>query len=184
MTPARSPLDVLASLVRKLPQGWALGARGGVLDVLLEAAGVAIAAAERGATDMMVETDPRAAVRLLADFERVLGPSCGRDPATMTLTERQLSAHQRWTARGGASIPYLTGMAANLGVVIAINEFWPTRANAAWAGMPLRPEGCQFVWQVIVPRSTPQARLDTVRCEMRRITPAHTKLVIHREGDI
>lgn len=193
---ARSASTILQNLISKLPNGWALGLRGGVLDAVLEAIATAIADVEQGAENLMRETDPRRANLLLSDFERCLGPDpCGRDLDGLTVQQRQKLAHQRWTAYGGQSIPYMIETAAKLGVNVTIDEFWPSRANSMRAGQRLRPENCQFVWRVNVPglvtvvkfragASRSGHRLGTfevssIECELRRINPAHTHVVFN-----
>ncbi|MFC3074700.1 YmfQ family protein [Shinella pollutisoli] len=154
---ARDLRTISQSLIRKLPTGFALGRRDGVLDTVLGAAGGLLHDAEGAAERMMDEIDPRTAKALLPDFERVLGPDpCGRDRQTLTIEQRQRLAHQRWTARGGQSIPYMVETASRLGSAITIDEFWPSRAGSMRAGQRLRPEGSQFVWRVNLPgRFTP-----------------------------
>jgi uncharacterized protein YmfQ (DUF2313 family) len=178
----------------KIMPGWALGARGGVLDTVMSAGADQIAYVEQLAEDLMSETDPRSAVNLLPDFERVLGPDpCGRDLDPLSIPERQMLAHQRWTARGGQSISYMISIAANLGVTITIEEFWPSKAGRLKAGQPLRGEGCQFVYRVNVPglvqvipfragysragNPLGDFKLSNIECELRRVAPAHTEVV-------
>ncbi|MBB3947204.1 uncharacterized protein YmfQ (DUF2313 family) [Rhizobium skierniewicense] len=193
---ARSVSTILQSLVSKLPNGWALGLRGGVLDAVLEAVAVLIADVEQGAENLMRETDPRRANLLLPDFERCLGPDpCGRDLDGLTVEQRQKLAHQRWTAYGGQSIPYMIETAAKLGATVTVEEFWPSKAGVLRAGQRLRPQGCQFVWRINVPGlvsvvkfragvSRAGHRLGTfeissIECELRRIKPAHTHVVFN-----
>lgn len=193
---ARSVSTILQSLIAKLPNGWALGLRGGVLDAVLEVVANVIADAEQGIENLMRETDPRQANYLLSDFERCLGPDpCGRDLDGLTIEQRQKLAHQRWTAYGGQSIPYMIATAAKLGVNITIEEFWPSRANTLRAGQRLRPEGCQFVWRVNVPGLVTVVKfragvsrsghhlgsfeINSIECELRRIKPAHTHVVFN-----
>lgn len=191
---ARTVSSVLESLFQKLPNGWALGLRGGVLDAVLEGAAAAITQVEADAEALMRETDPRTAEKLLPDFERCLGPDpCGRDLDLQTVEQRQRLAHQRWTATGGQSIPYMIRIAANLGVDITIEEFWPSCAGSLCAGQRLQPEGCQFVWKVNIPGLITVVNfragvscaghylgtfeLSSIECELRRIKPAHTHVV-------
>lgn len=156
---ARALQAVLQGLIRKLPSGFALGRRGRVLDTVLGAFAALLQDAETVAEQLMLEIDPRAATVLLPDFERVLGPDpCGRDQEALTIEQRQRLAHQRWTAAGGQSIPYMIGTAAKLGVTVTVREFWPSRAGYLRAGQRLRPEGCQFVWSIDVP-----SRVSTVK---------------------
>jgi len=191
---ARSLQTVLQSLIKKLPTGFALGQRGQVLDAVLMAVATVLHDAEASAERMMEEIDPRTANVLLPDFERVLGPDpCGRDQGNLTIDQRQRLAHQRWTARGGQSIPYMVSTARKLGVEITIDEFWPSRAGGLRAGQRLRPEGCQFVWRVNIPglltvinfragasragQSLGYFKISSIECELRRIKPAHTHVV-------
>ncbi|NLS00172.1 DUF2313 domain-containing protein [Rhizobium sp. P38BS-XIX] len=191
---ARSVTTVLASIIGKLAPGWALGFRDGILDTVLSSGAERIAEAEAEAEALMVETDPRSAVNLLSDFERVLGPDpCGRDLDPLSLEDRQRLAHQRWTATGGQSIPYMVSVAQKLGVPITIEEFWPSVAGRLRAGQRLRPQGSQFVYRVNIPglitvvnfragASVAGNRLGTfklsnIECELRRIRPGHTDIV-------
>ncbi|WP_018701389.1 YmfQ family protein [Amorphus coralli] len=190
---SRSVAQILSSLIGKLPIGFALGKRGGVLDALLEGIAAPIADAEASAEALMDEVDPRAAVALLPDFERVLGPDpCGRDVGPPSLGERQRIAHQRWTATGGQSLPYLISVAARLGVTIQIDEFWPSKAGVLRAGQPLIADGEQFVWRVkLAPIGEFLFRagagragdplgwivISAIECELRRIAHSHTRVV-------
>lgn len=190
---SRLASTILQSLIGKLPPGWVLAKRGGILDAVLEAFATPIADAEADAELLMDEVDPRLAVRLLPDFERALGADrCGRDLGALTIEQRQRLAHQRWTARGGASIPYFVQVAARLGVTIEIEEFWPSRVGVLRAGQALIADGEQFSWRVklaLISQWVFRAGQNTageplggyaladVECELRRLKPAHTLVV-------
>lgn len=191
---SRTASNVFQSLRNKLASGFALAAKDGVIDVILSAFAAVIADAEASAEALMIETDPRRANQLLSDFERCLGPdACGRTLGPLTVEQRQKLAFQRWTARGGQSIPYFISVAKALGVDITIEEFWPSRAGALRAGQRLRPEGSQFVWRVNIPGLVTVAKfragvsrashrlgafeISAIECELRRIKPAHTHVV-------
>lgn len=187
---SRTEDQILKSMTGKITPGFALGKRGSILDGLLRATAHLLVEVERSAEAMMNEIDPRTAVHLLPDFERVLGPDkCGRDLDNPTLKQRQRVAHQRWTAMGGQSIPYLIGVAEKLGYTIEIEEFWPSRAGVLRAGQRLVPEGEQFCWRVKLAlnghenfvaggsqASDPlgQFFLTGIECELRRIAHSHT----------
>ena len=189
----RPQSSILASLIGKLPRGFALGKREGVLDAILDSIAKVLVQAEADAESLMNEIDPRTANALLPDFERVLGPDpCGRDLGNQTLEQRQRRAHQRWIAKGGASIPYFVQMAASLGHTIEIEEFWPSKAGVLRAGQALIAEGEQFTWRVklqLISEWIFRVGVDTagqplggfeisdIECELRRLKPAHTQLV-------
>nr|WP_278434129.1 putative phage tail protein [Brucella anthropi] len=189
----RPQSSILASLIGKLPRGFALGKREGVLDAILDSMAKVLVQAEADAESLMNEVDPRTANALLPDFERVLGPDpCGRDLGNQTLEQRQRRAHQRWIAKGGASIPYFVKMASSLGHTIEIEEFWPSKAGVLRAGQALIAEGEQFTWRVklqLISEWIFRAGVNTagqplggfeisdIECELRRLKPAHTQLV-------
>ncbi|MCD2176434.1 YmfQ family protein [Rhizobium sp. C1] len=144
--------DILRTIFARLPRGFAVPKVTGGFGLVMRAFATVLKDAEDAAAEMMDEIDPRTTVKQLADFERVLGPDpAGRDRRVATIGDRQRLAHQRWTAKGGQSIPYYIGIAAKLGVTITIDEFWPTRAGMMVAGTPLIAEGEQFTWRVNMP---------------------------------
>ncbi len=196
---ARLASKVLQSIVARVPSGFALGNRGGVFEAMLGMAAEEIVKVELRAEQLMDETDPRSARELLPDFERVLGPDpCGRDKAALSIEERQRLAHQRWTATGGQSRAYMIQVAANLGVAITIDEFWPSKTGNLRCGHRLRPHGIQYYWRVNVPglvtvtkfrtgTSVTRHRLGSfalsnIECELRRTAPAHTHIVFSYSG--
>ncbi len=90
---------------------------------------------EAQAAAMMEQIDPRTATLTLPDFERVLGPEpCVADPQALPIEARQRNAHQRWTARGGASIPYFLRLAWDRGYEITITEFRPFECGISRCG--------------------------------------------------
>lgn len=187
---SRTVDTILVSIIGKLHRGFALGKRGGVLDAILHLAADAIARFETDAKRLMEEVDPRTSDALLPDFERVLGSDpCGRDLDNPSIAARQKLAHQRWTAAGGQSIPYLIDLAAKLGYVIEIEEFWPSKTGNLQCGQRLIPEGEQFCWRIKLAfnglenfttgpsqAGNPLGRiiLSDIECELRRIAHAHT----------
>lgn len=194
---SRSKDQAQTGLVRHAPSGWvwphcAQAAPPSLFETLFRPLAAGLAAVELTAEQMMEEIDPRTATLLLPDFERVLGPDpCGRDPSTMSLEQRRQLAHQRWTARGGASIPYFTALAARRGVAITIVENRTTQADAAQAGDELIESPEQFAWTVelallgetVAKVGEAQAGdllldiiLSDVECDIRRAKPAHTEV--------
>ena len=192
---SRSAEQVQADLIAHAPRGWvwpqaAPVAKPSLFETLFKPLAKRIAALEETAEAMLEEIDPRTATLLLPDFERVLGPDpCGRDPGTMSLEQRRQLAHQRWTARGGASISYFVGLAAKRGVAIAIVENRVSMADAAVAGDELIESPEQFCWtvelallgEIVAKVDESQAgdllldiTLSDVECDIRRAKPAHT----------
>lgn len=187
--------DVRAEMIALLPDGWLWPKRqqDTLLAALLEPLAGEISLIEQTAAAMIDELDPRSATLCLIDYERVLGPDpCGRDTSTMSLGDRRQLAHQRWTARGGASRQYFIDLAAKRGVTIAIEENLVTMADAAVAGDELIETPEQFIWtvslallgEVVAKADESQAGdllldivLSDVECDIRRLKPAHTEVV-------
>ncbi|MDI4664724.1 DUF2313 domain-containing protein [Xanthobacter autotrophicus] len=177
-----------------LPPGWIWERNpDSVTGALLRPLAEALAVVEANAEAMMEEIDPRTAVLCLDDFERVLGPDpCGRDTTAMSIAQRQQLAHQRWTARGGQSIPYFVGLAAKRGVTIEIEECRPSQAGVFQAGEELVNTPEQFVWVVklalgawtifragenVAGDLLYDFQLSDIECDIRRAKPAHTEVV-------
>ncbi len=187
--------DVRAEMIALLPDGWLWPKRqqDTLLAALLEPLAGEISLIEQTAAAMIDELDPRSATLCLIDYERVLGPDpCGRDTSTMSLGDRRQLAHQRWTARGGASRQYFIDLAAKRGVTIAIEENLVTMADAAVAGDELIETPEQFIGtvslallgEVVAKADESQAGdllldivLSDVECDIRRLKPAHTEVV-------
>lgn len=148
----RSSDDILRSIFARLPRGFAVPKVNGKFGLIMRAIVAPLKDAEDAAAAMLDEVDPRTAVKQLEDFERVLGPDpAGRDRNLATIGDRQKLAHQRWTSKGGQSVPYFIGVAAKLGVTITIEEFWPSKAGRMKAGQKLVASGEQFSWVVNMP---------------------------------
>ena len=195
--PYRREADVIAELVSHFGPGWiwpvpeADPDDASELQIIVQAPAQSLHRVEVRAAELMDEIDPRTAIVFLPDFERVLGPDpCGR--AGQTVAERQRIAHQRWTAKGGQSIPYFLQQAAALGIEVEIDEFWPSDAGWLQAGDELIADGQQFTWVV---RLTPTAAFDfnagaavagdplgwfelsDIECVFRRQKPAHSQVI-------
>lgn len=186
---------IQAGVISLAPRGWvwphcAQNAPVSLFETLFKPLSAGLQLVETTAAAMMDEIDPRTATLLLPDFERVLGPDpCGRDPSLMSLAQRRQLAHQRWTARGGASIPYFVDLAAKRGVTIKIVENRVTVTDVAQAGDELIESPEQFAWTIeLALLGEGVARVDEaqcgdlllditlsdVECDIRRAKPAHT----------
>lgn len=191
---SRTASQIHREALSLLPMGimWPHGTNT-LLAAVLEPLAVMLAELEATAEKMMDEVDPRTAVLCLEDFERVLGADpCGRDPSALSLAARQQLAHQRWTGRGGQSVPYFIDLAAKRGVTITIEEVHPSRAGAMQAGDELVESPEQFIWRVTIPLGTwvdfeagagvAGERLydfepSDVECDIMRAKPSHTEVV-------
>ncbi|MBA4222237.1 YmfQ family protein [Bosea vestrisii] len=192
---SRSEDQVLDELLSHLPPGWIWRRdRDSLIAALLSPLAGGIADVEELAEEMLHEVDPRLASVCLPDFERVLGPDpCGRDTSTMSLADRRQLAHQRWTARGGASRQYFIDLAAMRGIAITISENRVSYAGRLVAGGKLVEPPQQFVWTVHLPSLTRKRlftagasqagerlvtfTLSDIECDIRRLKPAHTEVV-------
>lgn len=200
---SRSTEEAQAGIIANAPRGWAWphvqpAAQESLFEALFRPLASGLAGVEATAEAMMEEIDPRTANLLLPDFERVLGPDpCGRDPSTMSLEQRRQLAHQRWTARGGASIAYFVGLAAKRGVAITISENRISYAGGMVAGDELVEPPEQFIWTVnlallgetLMEAGDGQAGdrlydiiLSDVECDIRRARPAHTEVAFNYEA--
>lgn len=198
---SRSTDAVLDDLIGLLPSGWAWNRlRSGILARLLAVVAAAIARVEALVDDLRNEIVPVSAVRLLADFERVLGPSpCGAGgDESGSIGLRQADVARRWTFAGGASRAWFVALAASFGVAITIAEFRPAVCGEALAAQPLITTPEQFVWVV---RLAPlwerpaicgdqacgdllgEVGTSPIECVIRRFAPAHTVVVFDYSGD-
>lgn len=197
---SRSKDEAQADLVALAPLGWvwphaAQRPDPSLFETLFKPLSTGQAYVEELAELMLDEIDPRTAVYCLPDFERVLGPDpCGRDTASMSLIQRQALAHERWTSRGGASIPYFVSLAAKRGIDITIDEVRPSEADIFAADDELVDDPEQFVWTVNLGFSSIEeftadegeadgylyeVQLSDVECDIRRRKPAHTEVIFH-----
>lgn len=190
---SRTEDQVLDELLSNLPPGWVWRRdRDSMIAALLTPLADGIAELEELAEEMLREVDPRLATLCLPDFERVLGRDpCGRDSSLMSLADRRQLAHQRWTARGGASRAYFIALAAKRGVAITISENRVTYAGEMVAGDELVETPEQFIWTVhlaLTEESLFEAGegqagdrlydliISDIDCDIRRLKPAHTEV--------
>ena len=162
--------------------------------VLLGLAGV-LARAHNRALDLVEEADPRTAVEMLPDWERICGlpDDCGEPP--VTLIQRRQTVVSRLTSRGGQSRAYFIAVAAELGFQITITEFSPFRAGDPCES-PVCDEAWIYVWQVNAPSETivefaagsganePLRAWgnQTLECEIGWRKPGHTEVLFTYEG--
>lgn len=190
---ARTTDEILAELLALLPIGWAwTRAPDSVLALLLRPIAEELARFETSAEAMLPQVDPRFALALLPDYERVLGPDpCGRDLVDVAggLDDRRRSAHQRWIASGFQTPAYFVALAAALGVPATVTEADVSVLGVLECGMELTPADDRFIWLVTLPEARviePELGVlecggflgeivpSLVECVIRRLAPAHT----------
>ncbi|MBX9750913.1 MAG: YmfQ family protein [Roseococcus sp.] len=145
------------------------------------------------AADLMIQADPRAADEMLADYERVLGDDpCIGPVARLPIETRRALAHQRWTAQGGATPAYFTGIAAAFGIPITLTESQPFECGVSACDDELIAEDGRFEWIVTITAPTLLTEFEVgvadvgtplgdfarspVECLIRRSAPAHTSV--------
>jgi len=147
--------------------------------------------------NLLTDAFPLAPVELLPEWEASLGlpdPCAGLQP-TIQLRQQQVNA--RFIAGGGQSVPFYINFAAALGYPITITEFAPSRFGRSF-GMSFGDVDWASTWQVNAPHFTvnyfefghdafgePFAEWGNtvLLCEMQRISPAHTILLLSVGAD-
>lgn len=180
-----------AELLKLLLPPSSIDPNGQAISAEIGAEGNALDAALSSAIGLLREADPRMAVLLLSDWERVTGlPDACLAGAAQSTAERRAAVVTRITALGGQSKAYFIALAERLGYTVTISEFRPYRVNSQ-VNAPICGELWTLVWQV-------NAAINTVRrftvtgavndplaswgnaaleCAITRLKPAHTKVI-------
>lgn len=195
----RSAAAYAEQLGALLPRGRAwLRAPGSVMLQVLEGIAEEFARADRRVAALADEADPRTALELLPEWERVAGLPDQCLPVTGTITERQRRVARKISGLGGQSRAFFIELAAQLGIAITIEEFRPFTAGMR-SGSRCYSTGWRYVWLVIVPpfseggftvtnerfragqsRAGDRLRSFSVQeleCVIRRAAPAHTRVL-------
>lgn len=179
-----------------LPPGKAWEATpGGPFAGLLRALGEEMARLDARGLAVVDEADPRAALELLPDWERVaaLPDTCTGVPDTAS--ERQAALHQKLTRPGAQNAAAYIELAARAGYAIEIVEHLPLRTGFR-AGMRCNGQDWAFTWTAKVKPFEGYIAEDSflavfrvgsragellrgwgalnVECLIRRAAPAHT----------
>lgn len=159
---------------------------------LLKALATELARVDGRADDVLDELDPRTALELLQDWERVCGLPGACSQPSETIQERRDAAHLVLTAQGGQSGAYFEEVAAALGVPATVEEFHPFRAGSSAAGDPLTNDTWTHAWRMRAPETIvttfeaggsaagdPLAKWGSAafECYISRLAPAHTILI-------
>lgn len=148
----RTPADIQASLLAVGPQGpmW----QGAVWAALLLALASEASRIEGVGDTLLAEAiDPGAAVMMLPDYERCLGPDpYGRNVSVLPMAQRQAIVLQRWTSGAGQSRAFFVALALLLGVAITITEISIAQCNGAESGAATCGRSpSEFYWIVNLP---------------------------------
>jgi uncharacterized protein YmfQ (DUF2313 family) len=175
-----------------LPGGpaWAVEPGSVLSHVLLGVAEELARVTARGEA-LLEEADPRTALELLEDWERVLGlPDSCLLAIPDSLSERRVLVAQKARALGGQTPQFFIDLAATLGYAVTITEFRPLYAGFA-AGDPCCGDAWAYAWQVNIPlagittfvagsfagdRLRGWGSLD-LECIIGRSAPAHTTVL-------
>ncbi len=189
----RDQLLSLAPAGSALPQDAASGWASLLLALAAELARVD----ERG-DDLLDEADPRSALELLPDYERVCGLPDACTVSATTLQERRGRVTAALTSLGGQSRAYFQAQAEALGYDVTIEEFRPFIAGWSRCGDALSGAASnRHYWRVRVhgPRVTlfrggasacgdrlgAIAQAEDLECLLERLKPAHTVLIFAYE---
>lgn len=191
----------LAQLQALLPPGEAWPrAADATLTRLLGALAEELTRIDARALATLDEAVGRAALELLADWERVCGlpDGCSIDMAA-TLQERRAAVVARLMAQGGASRAYFMALATSMGYTVEIEVFRPFLTGLQRCGDRLKGgHAVRHQWRVRVIGSRYTAfrtgasqcgdllgkisRAQDLECRLMRFKPAHTRLIVSYEG--
>jgi uncharacterized protein YmfQ (DUF2313 family) len=145
------------------------------------------------AARLLDEADPRTALELLPEWERLVGLPDKCIPVTGSVRERQLAVASKVAGLGGQSRAYYINLAGNLGFVIEIEEFAPASV-AGNCDDYLYSSDWSFAWRVSLTNEEDESQYSSawgtvsggcderirhfgsgqLECLIRRAAPAHT----------
>lgn len=184
----------LSQLQALLPPGAAwTREQNAELTKLLRGLAEELARVDLRAADLLRESDPRGALELMSDWERLTGLPDPCTPDLDTLQERRGAVHAKLVSTGGQNRQYYIDMAAALGVEVAITEFFPFRVGYSAVGDPLASnDDWRHTWQVDAPETiithfaVGQSAVgqplrkwgnELLECAIGRHKPAHTEVL-------
>lgn len=209
----RSGADYADGFAALLPTGpaWPRDAASVLMRAVAGLAGVWGRVDARAADIVEIETDPRATLELLPDWERAWGlpDPCVSEP--QGVDERRLILVHRITLLGGQSREFFVGVAAELGYAIEIREYSPFMAGVSRCGDTRDlDEGGRYRWEIAAPESRfywtvriagvrliwfrasvgesgidPHLRFSRatdLECVLERWKPAHTEIIFDYSG--
>lgn len=144
--------DYLRQLFSLLPKGLAWARRqDSHMGRLLQAVADVFVRVDERMRSVLREIDPRQAVELLPDYERVLGLPDPCISEEQSIAQRQAAAYAKLTAQGGASKPYFIKLAADMGYPGASVEVYREATCNSDCNAALWPEDHRFYWQLNLP---------------------------------
>lgn len=188
----------LAQLAALQPPGVALPTDAdSVWMRLLAALAAGFTRVDARAVDVVREADPRQALAMLPEWERVCGlpGECAVHDAAATLQVRRGAVVNVLTRMGGQTPAFYRRLAEIAGVTVDIHEYRPFVAGASVCGERLNgPHEVRYVWRVTI-RGQRITRFRTgasvcgdqlvafdpaheLACLLRLAAPAHTTLII------
>lgn len=193
----------LQQLMALQPTGAALPAEAdSTWGQLLAAMAKGLADVDARADDLVAESDPRSALEMLPDWERVTGlpDDCSLDADT--LQERRAAVVAKLRSTGGQSVAYFQALAESLGYEVVITEYRPFVCGISHCGEDALngDHDVRYVWDVLVlgPRLTwfrvgesecgvdhllEISTAEDLECLLRRFCPAQTTLIIGYGGE-
>lgn len=201
--PSRGTAVYARQLQQLLPTGaaWTF-APGGTMARLLEGLAVEFSRVDARSSDLVDEADPRTALELLTDWERVAGLPDACTGAPEDTAERQIALHQKLTGIGTQSRNGYIELAARIGYQAEIEEHVPARVGMR-AGQPANGPDWAFAWTVHIQPAEGTFSSDgfiayaeagdrvgvrvrgfgsfDLECVIRRAAPAHTHVLFAYE---
>lgn len=164
-------LDQLKAL---LPPGAAWSrALGAIIGRPIEAMAEGLARVHARAQQLLTESDPRETLEMLPDWERIMGlpdPCAGPSP---TIEQRRAQVLARFRQETGPTKEALEAFAADLGVIVEVDEVGPFRVGRNAMGDHLGPIEFSHVIKVTAP-GPPNTVLE---CELRSVMHAHNAII-------
>ncbi|MEM7047819.1 MAG: putative phage tail protein [Pseudomonadota bacterium] len=193
-----SARDYEAQLHALLPQGQAWVAdKESVLSKVLGGLAPILARVHARALVLRREADPRTALEMLVDWERVCGLPDKCSPPGETIQERRTRVIVKLNERGRQDIHFFESMAQAMGYRLGIKETRPFVCGHSRCGLGrlVGPASRRFVWRALVRGQRivyfragvsqcgidPLAKIsraETLECLLHRFKPAHTKLTV------
>jgi uncharacterized protein YmfQ (DUF2313 family) len=146
---SQQPVNHAALLALLLPPS-SMEPGGGLLGAQIGAEGAALDAVVRSGEKLLAESDPRTALEMLPDWERMVGLL----DLPPTVQERQGAVVARLSGNGGQNATYYIALARSLGYDVTVSEYRPFRAGASFAGDELTNEAWVHWWMVHAPVTT------------------------------